>query len=153
MTKPWKWLSITRPYWHSPNLTPNTKNARHAIDDSLEDHDAILYPGCDRATVLLEAIQTVERLRAQLAEELPLLVHEARAEGASWGQIAKHLGSSRQAAHQRFGAELSPEQLIKLDDQLTAARRWAKSVLRYAEDDEFERALTFLEEQEELDRD
>jgi hypothetical protein len=41
--------------------------------------------------------------------------------------------------------------VIRLDEQLAAARRWNKSALRYSDGDEFDKALTFLEEQEDLD--
>ncbi|MFF4040663.1 hypothetical protein [Streptomyces sp. NPDC001816] len=153
MMRPWKWLSITRPYWHEALRSKAARGVRLAIEEAIDDYETIVYPGCDKRAALIEAIRAVESLRGQLNEELHLLVAEARHEGVSWGQIGKHLGCSRQAAHQRFGGGLSPERLKALDEQLAHARDWAESMdLQYGDDESFDRAINFLEQQEELDQ-
>ncbi|MFE7898639.1 hypothetical protein ACFU3E_14180 [Streptomyces sp. NPDC057424] len=153
MVRPWKWLSITRSYWHAPVMPKPARGARLAIEDTIDDYELIVYPGCDKATALIEAIRAVESLRGQLAEELHLLVAEARSEGVSWGQIGRHLECSRQAAHQRFGSGLTPDQVRRLEDQLDRARKWAEQFdLQHGNDERFEKAIVFLEEQQELDQ-
>ena len=50
---------------------------------------------------LLDDIATVETFAADVADER---VAAARAAGASWEDIARRLGVSRQAAHKRFSS-------------------------------------------------
>jgi hypothetical protein len=51
----------------------------------------------------LDALETLHRLREQLAAWEPLLIETAREAGASWAQIAPALGvTSRQAAERRY---------------------------------------------------
>jgi hypothetical protein len=126
---------------------------RLAIEAAIDDYEDVVTPGSDKRAALIEAIRAVERLQVQLNEELHLLVAEARHEGVSWGQIGRHLGCSRQAAHQRFGNGLSPERLKVLDEQLAHARVWAEEIdLKHGDDESFDRAITFLEQQEILDQ-
>lgn len=51
----------------------------------------------------VEHLATVAHLRWMLDQAQQQLVDGARAEGATWGQIARALGVSRQAARQRYG--------------------------------------------------
>jgi Clp amino terminal domain, pathogenicity island component len=53
---------------------------------------------------LTVASETAARLRARGDELLDLFVDAARAGGASWSEIGCALGTSKQAAHERFGA-------------------------------------------------
>ena len=57
---------------------------------------------------LAEASAMAARLRAQGDELLDHFVDAARAGGASWSEIGCTLGTSKQAAHERFGALADP---------------------------------------------
>jgi DNA invertase Pin-like site-specific DNA recombinase len=62
--------------------------------------DAVARAGAGGDPVeLLDDIATVEAFAADVADER---VASARAAGASWEEIARRLGVSRQAAHKRF---------------------------------------------------
>ena len=54
----------------------------------------------ERALSQLQAFQNVKRQAQKL---INVAVEEARLSGASWSQIAKILGVSRQAAAERYG--------------------------------------------------
>ena len=57
----------------------------------------------ERIDALLAALTTLRRLRESVAEWEPELIARARADGASWVQIAPALGvASRQAAERRY---------------------------------------------------
>ncbi|MGC5400264.1 hypothetical protein ACPXCP_31550 [Streptomyces sp. DT20] len=117
----------------------------------MDDYDTLMEPGADKLTALLEAIAVAEKMKSELAVELHLLACEARVEGASWSQIARQIGSSRQAAHQRFGGGLTPEHVRLLEEQLVKAQAFAQLQLEFGDEDEFEEALSFVEQQEQLD--
>jgi transposase-like protein len=53
-------------------------------------------------STLFEISSTGRRLR-QMEAERTSLVRRARRQGASWAQIARHLGVTPQAAYKRFG--------------------------------------------------
>jgi hypothetical protein len=53
-----------------------------------------------------------------LAEELPRVVAESRAAGASWAAIAERLGTSPQNAHKRFRKRVAPVADLPLSDPL-----------------------------------
>jgi hypothetical protein len=55
-----------------------------------------------RANDLLSRLDQVRHAEDELAEARRRLVAEARAVGASWGQIGRALGISRQAAWERY---------------------------------------------------
>ena len=57
---------------------------------------------------LTEASEMAARLRARGDELLDHFVDAARAGGASWSEIGCALGTSKQAAHERFGALADP---------------------------------------------
>jgi hypothetical protein len=57
---------------------------------------------------LVSASELAERLRARGDELLDQFVEAARASGASWTDIGCALGTSKQAAHERFGALADP---------------------------------------------
>lgn len=51
----------------------------------------------------LDTVQALRMLVETAESTLPVAVTAARAEGASWDQIGRALGTSRQAAWERFG--------------------------------------------------
>lgn len=51
----------------------------------------------------MQALALVPAKRAEIEESARRLVAEARAEGANWGQIGAALGTTRQAARERYG--------------------------------------------------
>lgn len=51
-----------------------------------------------------------------MQEAVPYLVKSARIAGASWTQIGKALGTSKQAAHQRYSLYL-PDDFAGPDDE------------------------------------
>ena len=62
----------------------------------------------------LEALADIEVLEAFVFDYAQARVDDARAAGASWAQIAKHLGVTRQAAHKRFGVKKPRKAAIEL---------------------------------------
>jgi hypothetical protein len=65
-------------------------------------------PPCTPLEQLSEASEMAARLRARGDELLDHFVDAARAGGASWSEIGCTLGTSKQAAHERFGALADP---------------------------------------------
>jgi hypothetical protein len=57
---------------------------------------------------LVAAADLAEQLRSRGDELLDQIVDEARASGSSWSEIGCALGTSKQAAHERFGALADP---------------------------------------------
>ena len=57
---------------------------------------------------LAAATRLAEQLRARGDELLDAFVESARAAGASWSEVGSALGSSKQAAQQRFAALADP---------------------------------------------
>ncbi len=53
----------------------------------------------------LDALADLEVLEGFVGDYAQARVDDARAAGASWAQIAKSLGVTRQAAHKRFGGK------------------------------------------------
>ena len=56
----------------------------------------------DRGEPSLLALRRAAYRRALLEQELVDLVHRARADGASWAAIGEELGTSGEAARQRY---------------------------------------------------
>ena len=71
------------------------RQLRLTLDDVVAGVSAGLDP-----LELLDDITTVERFAVEFATER---VASARAAGATWDDVARRLGVSRQAAHKRFG--------------------------------------------------
>jgi hypothetical protein len=72
----------------------------------------------------LDALETLHRLREQLATWEPLLIEAAREAGASWARIAPALGvTSRQAAERRY-LRLRPgtDSTLTREERVRAAR-------------------------------
>lgn len=51
----------------------------------------------------VELLPELQRMRDTIDEAMTAAVAACRAEGYSWGEIAQRLGTSRQAAQQRYG--------------------------------------------------
>jgi hypothetical protein len=51
----------------------------------------------------LDLVQLLRMVRETAESALPYAVESARADGASWEQVARMLGVSKQAAQQRYG--------------------------------------------------
>lgn len=51
----------------------------------------------------LAALTAVAELQREVSRTEGVVVRRARTAGASWAQIARALGVSRQAVHQRYG--------------------------------------------------
>jgi hypothetical protein len=66
----------------------------------------------------LDRLSLVQSQIECLGEELSRLVAESRAAGASWAAIAQRLGTSRQAAQQRFGPRPKSIEDLPLSDPL-----------------------------------
>lgn len=72
-------------------MTMNTADAMTACDVALNSSDN------------LKALEANAALVKMLTEEQSVLVANARIDGATWEQIATALGTTKQAAQQRFG--------------------------------------------------
>lgn len=66
----------------------------------------------------LERLAIVSSQIRCLEAELPALVAEARAAGASWSALARRLGVSRQAVQQRYGEKRADVESLPLSDPL-----------------------------------
>lgn len=73
----------------------------------------------------LSTVRTAARLRTLTDDALGHCVERARAAGHSWQEIGDTLGTSRQAAFQRFGKPVNPRTGVVMTDHLLpdAARR------------------------------
>jgi hypothetical protein len=56
----------------------------------------------------IDALAAIRHLREQLAEAELKHITTLRRHNASWGFIARHLGTSRQDAHRRFSHWTAP---------------------------------------------
>jgi hypothetical protein len=69
----------------------------------------VLRGGESHQSASVMAALTATRSLARLVEDvLHALVRQARAEGHTWAEIGELLGTSRQAAFQRFGSSTTP---------------------------------------------
>jgi DNA-directed RNA polymerase specialized sigma24 family protein len=66
----------------------------------------------------LERLSAIRSQIECLEGELPSVVAEARAAGASWPAIAQRLGVSKQAVHKRFGPGRRDVATLPLSDPL-----------------------------------
>lgn len=97
----------------------------------------LMIPGTD----LTHSLATARSLRQLTDEALASLVASARARGVAWQTIGDALGTSRQAAFQRFGTPVDPrtgrimerhslpeadERAVRLLDRI-AGHRWAEA--------------------------
>ena len=76
----------------------------------------------------LEAVAGVEaaaREYNQAGHRLDKTVAAAKAAGASWADIGRAVGISRQSAHQRWADGINPAPVSDQATHLTAARHWA----------------------------
>jgi hypothetical protein len=64
--------------------------------------------GMDAKSSALEAIADARAAMARVEEELRAAVERARASGHTWAEVGQVLGTSRQAAFQRFGRPTDP---------------------------------------------
>jgi Protein of unknown function (DUF3887) len=86
------------PASNPPVLTRVLSAARVAVDGVSD--DAVLAP--------LEAVTVVRSLARVVEDGLREAVHQARQAGHTWAEIGELLGTTRQAAFQRFGRPLDP---------------------------------------------
>jgi transcriptional regulator with XRE-family HTH domain len=92
----------------------------------------------DRKLLALELLARAEDQRVCAVSERDMLVHAARHRGASWAEVAERLGVSRQAAHQMFSMNASPD-ASTADLEAGEARR----VARAARQEELEFRATY----------
>jgi hypothetical protein len=89
----------------------------------------------------LDDLVVLRRVLGSIEEELPWLVAEARARGASWAALSRVFRVRRQAVHKRFKASAT----ALLADASHAANRRREFVLKYGFDRVPERPCIFLE--------
>ena len=88
-----------------------TKDRAGDLRAALDDVVARLSVGRDPLD-LLDDIATVEGFAADVAAER---VAGARGAGASWEDVARRLGVSRQAAHKRFGTRRRVRLAVRIE--------------------------------------
>ncbi|MGI5192709.1 hypothetical protein ACQEVY_03460 [Streptomyces sp. CA-288835] len=71
--------------------------------DDLVDHVIALHSDGDALVHLSDAVATSERLSAVADQLVAHFVDEARKTSATWAEIGRSLGVTRQAAQKRFG--------------------------------------------------
>jgi hypothetical protein len=116
--------------------------------------------------LLMECLIAARSLREELALEIEALVAEARLRGATWHQVGIGLECSPQAAQKKFKSGLSPEGRARLEAIIENEILDAEWQLRYSHspvqladgvtlpalsDEETDRLMAFLEDQEALD--
>ena len=80
-------------------------DARELLADKLTTAAGIAATADDDYLTPLERVHAIRRLAETVESALRTAVADARADGASWGQIGTGLGVTRQAAQQRYGQE------------------------------------------------
>jgi hypothetical protein len=110
---------------HPLVLTRVISAARVALDDVPA--DAVLAP--------LEAVAVVRSLARVVEEGMREAVQQARQAGHTWAEIGELLGTTRQAAFQRFGRPLDPRTGAPMADEILpgAAERAAVLLADVAE--------------------
>jgi hypothetical protein len=113
------------PASNPPVLTRVLSAARVAVDGVSE--DAALGP--------LEAVTVVRSLARVVEDGLREAVHQAREAGHTWAEIGELLGTTRQAAFQRFGRPLDPRTGVPMAEEILpgAAERAAGLLADVAE--------------------
>ena len=85
-----------------------TWTANDEAEQFLDLCDAIATTAAEIGTPLhqspLDLVRMLRLVRERADEALPYAVEQARTDGASWSQVAHMLGTSKQAAQQRYGA-------------------------------------------------
>ena len=98
--------------------------------DDLIDHVARRHPDGDALARLAEAVVAADQL-GELADHLVgHFVDQARRSGASWTEIGRSMGVSKQAAQQRFVPRPADQPSLPL----TRFTQRTKAVMRHAED-------------------
>jgi AraC-like DNA-binding protein len=89
--------------------------------------------GADRTKAALDALEQLHGLARAADDDLLLLVTEAHDRGASWADIARRLGRSKQTVHQRFQTRVHERRttLLLLED-LAQAERHARFTSTHA---------------------
>ena len=87
---------------------------RSGVDDRVRDQDVVLRAAV-RVTDALARLEELAAARAEarrvveeLDEAIEVAVQHLRVDGASWAQVGRALGISRQGARQRFGGADEP---------------------------------------------
>jgi hypothetical protein len=83
-------------------MTPLQKRITTATDALIERAQGLREHAPDRGPAL-DTLEWTAALRAELDDLETLIVRQARAEGASWGEIADPIGITRQGCQQRWG--------------------------------------------------
>jgi hypothetical protein len=75
-------------------------------DELADEFEAYGPDGMDRLEPSLMALRRAAYRRALVERQLVEAVRQAREEGASWSKIGEHLGTSGEAARQRYAERL-----------------------------------------------
>jgi transposase-like protein len=96
--------------------------------------------------MVLDVLERLDHMMRGTNEDVVLLVSEAYRRGASWTEIARRLGRSKQTVHQRYQPWVhakGTEELLQSD--LAQAERRARYICHHGTDrDEMVRARAFL---------
>jgi hypothetical protein len=159
MESAWRWTSPTRATRGGYGLSDLQRLV-------LEETDIPSYEDADDQDTLIETLSAARRLRTQLALETEALVVEARSRGVTWHQVAVALECSPQAAQKKYKAGLSAEGRARLDSLISRETFHAELSLRHGHsamefhdgtvipaltEEETDRLVAFLDDQEELD--
>lgn len=112
----WLWFLPEDEEWAEESPSMGGKALRHGIDLLLTDGRLRLSARPITGLTALEALRWMER---SLDLERALLIAQARFEGASWTDVARRIGVTKQAAHHRYGRVV--EVLIDLSTSGKAA--------------------------------
>ena len=123
----------TVPADHPPVLPRVIAAAQVALDDVPE--DAALVP--------LEAVTVVRSLARVVEDGMREAVRQARQAGHTWAEIGELLGTTRQAAFQRFGRPLDPRTGAPMSETiLPGAAERAASLLADVAEQRWEQATS-----------
>ena len=122
---------------HPPTLPKVIAAARAALDDVPADE--ILAP--------LETVTVVRSLARVVEDGLREAVQQARRAGHTWAEIGDLLGTTRQAAFQRFGRPLDPRTGAPMADEiLPGAAERAAALLADVADQRWEQVTAGFDE-------
>ncbi len=105
-----------------------------------------LDPHQDRTRTVLEMLQSFDEFARAIEEDILLLVVEAHNRGASWADIGKRLGRSKQSVYERFQGRIHDPRTRQflLRDLDQAERRARYTFLHGPVGEERQRAQAFL---------
>ena len=121
MTSEWPWLSPAEPGWEHGQFSFRWIYRRFS--------DMEVEPDSDAKWRALAEMQGAANLLSIIKWDVDVLVHEARARGATWEEIGEKLEMRKQSVHEKYRAGLPQRDIKGLNGDVEVALEWAAEIL------------------------